>query len=164
MTMALGNGAACSAPSKRTRPRRKCMSPYGITSSCHHAVSVLAGRRHTTRSACPCCTSPTALAIQRPISRPYGGFIQHTPCQRCIRPLVVGGINILHLAFSQVAHTSRVKGPCDISQARNNSQGVAQSIFLLEKCTFIRTTPALGLCRGIFPAQSPFAERGPLAV
>ena len=39
-----------------------------------------------------------------------------------------------------------------------------QSYFLLKECAFIRTTPALFLDPGLFPAQRPFAVQGQLAV
>ena len=61
----------------------------------------------------------------------------------------------LHLEFSDVAQTSRVKGPCEISQARNSSQGVDQSIFLLEKCTFPNDFPDM-----TFPYRGRHAALG----
>lgn len=81
-----GNGAANLAPVNRSRPRRSRTSEAHITPSCHQAVSVRAGTSATTVA--PVRAEETALAIQRPMLRPYGGFIQHVPRQARLSPVL----------------------------------------------------------------------------
>jgi len=83
MTKALGNGAELFWPPNFNRPRRKRTSPL-IAKSCHQAVSVRAGTRHTTVA--PNMADSKAFLIQAPMARPYGGFIQQTPLHGCFKP------------------------------------------------------------------------------
>lgn len=106
-TIADGNGAHDSAPTNRIRFRKNRISPF-IAQSCHHAVSVLAGTKHTTTSAVVCDDS-NAFCIQSPMTRPYGGFIQHRPDHSCFNPSISGVKYFSHLAFSGNAQTSKVK-------------------------------------------------------
>lgn len=79
MTIADGNGAALLAPPNLNRPRSSRTSDARMTYRCHHFVSVRAGRRQQTVA--PLLADSYALCTQRPMCRPYGGFIQHTPVQ-----------------------------------------------------------------------------------
>src|SRR5262249_28716527 len=67
-TTADGNGAACRASPKRSRPGRNSTSA-AAHHWCHHDVSTLAGTRHTTTSAVVSDDS-NAFRTHAPISRP----------------------------------------------------------------------------------------------
>lgn len=93
-------------------------------------------RVHTEYSAIlECYNSLQAVRLRRT----YGGFIQQTPCQTWRSPSSSGEKKFPHLAFRAVAHTSSSHGPNLAFSSRNSGQGVAQSCFLLRKCTFMRS-------------------------
>lgn len=106
-TTADGNGAGLTALPKRSRPRTYRISLARATCSCHHRVSVRAGRRHTTVA--PSLALSHAFLTQEPMVRPYGGFIQHVPVHCCLSESSAGLKNLRHLALVGSAQTSRVK-------------------------------------------------------
>ena len=95
----------------------------------------LAGCIQNTSAILECYNSLQAVRLRRT----YGGFIQQTPCQTWRSPSSSGEKKFPHLAFRAVAHTSSSHGPNLAFSSRNSGQGVAQSCFLLRKCTFMRS-------------------------
>src|SRR5690242_8557042 len=94
-----------------------------VAKLCHHFVSVRAGTRHTTVA--PSREAVKAFAIQRPMSLPYGGFIQQTPRHSCFSPSISGVKKTLHLVLCTVAQTSTSKWN-SASSALNVCSGVSQ--------------------------------------
>ena len=87
------------------------------------------GSRQITLSARSISISFTALAIQCGSARPYGGFIQQTPCQTWRSPSSSGEKKFPHLAFRAVAHTSSSHGPNLAFSSRNSGQESPNHVF-----------------------------------